>query len=107
MQEDEETQKQQLGRGALRGDGCTAILNREAYSTLCRKELRPDLFNKDDSSTVSASDRFNMEYKHRIQDEAITGVEQKVTKFFQSPVVINEARTMSLELLNHCIQELR
>jgi len=82
----EEAQKRQLDRGALRGDGCAAILNREAYSTLCRKELRPDLFNKDDPCTVSGSDRFNMEYKRRIQDEAITGVEQKVTKFFQSRV---------------------
>ena len=94
-------------RGALRGDGCTAILNREAYSTVCRKELRPDLFDKDDTCTVAACDRFNMEYKRRTQDEAITGVEQKVTKFFQSLVVIDEAKTMSRELLNHRVQELR
>ena len=43
----------------------------------------------------------------RIQDEAIIEVEQKVTKFFQTPVVIDEARTMSRELLNHRVQELR
>ena len=77
----EETQKRQLDRGALRGDGCNAILNREAYSTLCKKEQRPDLFNKDVPCTVAASDRFNMEHKCRIQDEIIIGIEQKVTKF--------------------------
>jgi len=70
----EKTQKRCLDRGALRGDGCTAILNREAYSTFCRKEFRPDQFNKDDPCTVAASDRFIMEYKRRIQDEAIIGV---------------------------------
>ena len=69
-----------MDRGALSGDCCKAILNREAYSTLCRKELRPDLFNKDDPCTVAASDRFNVEHKRRIQDEVIIGVEQKVTK---------------------------
>ena len=48
-----------------------------------------------------------MEQESRIQDEAIIGIEQKVTKFFQTPVVIDEARTMSRELLNHRVQELR
>ena len=103
----EETQKRQLDRVALRGDGRNAILNREACSTLCRKELRLDLFNKDDPCTVVASDRFNMEHKCRIQDEAVIGVEQKVAKFFQTPIKIDEARTMSRELLNHRVQELR
>ena len=97
----EETQKRQLDRGALGGDGCNAILKREAYSTSCRKELRPDLFNEDDPCTVAASDRFNMEYKHKLQDEAVIAVERKVTKFFQTPVEIDEARTISRELLNH------
>ena len=76
-------------------------------STLCRKELRPDLFDTDDPCTVAACDRFNMEYKRRTQDEAIIGIEQKVKKFFHSPVVINEARTMSRGLLTHRVRELR
>lgn len=88
----------------LRNDSWIAEL---AYSTFCRKDLRPDLFNKDDPCAVTASDRFNMEYERRIQNEAIIGVEQKVTKFCQSPVVIDEPRTMSRELLNHRFQELR
>ena len=96
-----ETQKRQLNRGALRGDSFNAIHNREAYSTLCRKELRPDLFNKDDPCTVVASDRFNLEHKCKLQDEAMVGAEQKVAKFFQTPVEIDEARTMTLALLDH------
>jgi len=56
-----ETQKKrQLDRGALRGDSFNAIHNRETHSALCRKELRPDLFNKDDPCTVVARDRFNI-----------------------------------------------
>ena len=43
-----------------------------------------------------------MEYKHKLQDEAVIAVEQKVTKFFQTPVEIDEARTMSCR-----VQELR
>ena len=58
------------------------------------KELRPDLFNKDDRCTIAASDRFNMEYKRKPHDEAILEVERKVTKFFQTPVEIDEAMTM-------------
>ena len=65
------------------------------------------MFNEDDPCTVAASDRFNMEYKHTLQDEAVIAVERKVTKFFQTPVEIDEARTMSRELLNHRVQELR
>ena len=103
----EEGQKRQLIAGASRCDGCTTILNREAYSAICRKEFRPDLFNEEDPCTVTASDRFIMECKRRVQDEVINGVEQKVTKFFQTPVVIDEARTMSREVLTHRVQELR
>ena len=49
-----ETQKRQLDRLALRGDSFNAIHNREA--ALCRKELRPDLFNNEDPCTVVTSD---------------------------------------------------
>ena len=99
--------KRQLDRGALRGDSSNAIHNREADSALCRKELRPDLFNKDDPCTVMASDKFNMEHKCKLLEETVVGAEQKVTKFFQTPVEIDEARTMSRALLNHRVQELR
>ena len=102
-----ETQKKQLDRGALRGDSFNAIHNREAYSALCRKELRPDLFNKDDPYTVVTSDKVNMEHMSKTHDEATVGTERKVTKFFQTPVEIDEARTMSRALLNHRVQELR
>ena len=37
----------------------------------------------------------------------MVGAERKVTKFFQTPVEIDEARTMSRALLNHRVQELR
>jgi len=37
----------------------------------------------------------------------MVGAEREVTKFFQTPVEIDEARTMSRALLNHRIQELR
>ena len=43
----------------------------------------------------------------RIQDEVINGVEQKVAKFFLSPVVIDEARTMIREVLTFRVQELK
>ena len=102
-----ETQKKQLDRGALRGDSFNAIHNREAYSALCRKELGPDLFNKDDPCTVVTSDKFNMEHKCKSHDEAMVGAERKVIKFFQTPVKIDEARTISRALLNHRVQELR
>ena len=88
-------------------DSFNAIHNREAYSTLCRKELRPDLFNSDDPCTVVTSDKFNMEYSCKLHDEATVGTERKVTKFFQTPVEIDEARTLSRALLNHRVQELR
>ena len=101
-----ETQKK-LDRGALRGDSFNAIHNREAYSALCRKEFRPDLFNQDDPCTVVTSDKFNMEHKCKSHDEAMVGAERKVMKFFQTPVEIDEARTMSQALLNHRVQELR
>ena len=39
--------------------------------------------------------------------DGINGVEQKVTKFFQTPVEIDEARTRSREVLTHRVQELR
>ena len=84
-----------------------AILNREAYPAIYRKGFRRDLFNERDSCTIPASDRFNMDYKWRVQDEVIKKVEQKVTKFFQTPVEIDEARTMSREVLTHRVQELR
>ena len=99
--------KEKLDRGALRGDSFNAMHNREADSTLCRKELRPDLFNRNDPCTVVASDRFNIEHKCKLHDEAMFGAERKVTKFFQTPVEIDEARTMSRALLNHRVQELR
>ena len=102
-----ETQKKQLDRGALRGDSFNAIHNREAYSTLCRKELRPDLFNSDDPCTVATSDKVNMEHNCKLHDEATVGTERKVTKFFQTPVEIDEARTLSWAPLNHRVQELR
>ena len=92
---------------ALRGDSFNAIHNREAYSALCRKELRPDLFNKDDPCTVVTSDKVNMEHMCKTHDEATVGTEHKVTKFFQTLVEIDEARTMSRALLNHRVQELR
>ena len=91
----------------LRGDSFNATHNREAYSALCRKELRPDLFNKDDPCTVMASDKFNMEHKCKLLEETVVGAEQRVTKFFQTPVEIDEARTMSRALLNHRVQESR
>ena len=102
-----ETQQKQLDRVALRGDSFNAIHNREAYSALCRKELRPDLFNGDDPCTVATSDKFNMEHNCKLHEETTVGAEQKVTKFFQTPVEIDEARTMSRAQLNHRVQELR
>ena len=56
---------------------------------------------------LDQSDKFNMEYKCKLLEEAVVGAEQKVTKFFQTPVEIDEARTMSRALLNHRVQELR
>ena len=53
------------------------------------------------------SDKFNMEHKCKLHDEAMVGAERKVTKFFQTPVEIDEARTMSRALLNHRVQEMR
>ena len=95
--------KRQLDRGALRGDSFNAIHNREAYSAFCRKEL----FNNDDPCTVATSDKFNMEHNCKLRDETMVGSERKVTKLFQTPVEIDEARTMSRALLNHRVQELR
>ena len=66
-----ETKKRQVDRGALNGDSVNAIHNREAYSALCRKELRPDLFHKDDPCTVMASDKFNMEHKCKLLEETV------------------------------------
>ena len=54
-----------------------------------------------------ASDKFNMEYEGKLLEEKVVDPEQKVTKFFQTPVEIDEARTMSRALLNHRVQELR
>ena len=39
------------------------------------------------------------------EDEVINGVEQKVTKFFQTAVVIDEARNMRWEVLIHRVQD--
>ena len=79
----------------------------QSRSILNVMQLRPDLFNKDDPCTVMASDKFNMEHKCTLLEEAMVGAERKVTKFFQTPVEIDEARTMSRALLNHRVQELR
>ena len=92
----EEGQKRQFDRGALRGESCTSILEKRSQRYA---GFRPDLCNEGDSCTVTVSDRFNMEYKRRVQDDGINGVEQKVAKFFQTPVEIDEARTMSREVL--------
>ena len=78
----------------------------EHTQALCRKELRPDLFNSDDPCTAMTSDKFNMEHNCKLHEEAMVGAEQKVTKFFQTPVEIDEARTMGQALLNHRVQEL-
>ena len=48
-----------------------------------------------------------MEHNCKLHEETTVGAEQKVTKFFQTPVEIDEARTMSRALLNHRVQELR
>ena len=39
------------------------------------------------------------------EDEVINGVEQKVTKFFQTAVVIDDARNMRWEVLIHRVQD--
>ena len=65
------------------------------------------MFNSNDPCTVVTSDKFNKEHNCKVHEETVVGVEQKVTKFFQTPVEIDEARTMCRALLNHRVQELR
>jgi len=60
-----------------------------------------------DPCTVMTSDKFNMEHNCKLHEESMVGAEQKVTKFFQTPVEIDEARTVGRALLTHRVQELR
>ena len=93
-----DSEKKQLDRGALRGDSFNAIHNREAYSALCRKELRPDLFNSDDPCTVTTSDKFNMEHNRKLHESQSS---------FKHQWRSMKQTTMSRALLNHRVQELR
>ena len=103
-----ETQKRTIGSWGSEMETASMRYTIEKHTQrYAGKNLEPDLFSKDDPCTVVTSDKFNMEHKCKLHDEVTVDAERKVTKFFQTPVEIDEARIMSRALLNHRVQELR